>query len=85
MVSPSLLSSFNGIGLPVRMKFVFFTPVNRLTTRGLPHEPEDPLARGFWGKPSSLLEAKNDFLCLRATLSSTRQSADSITLGKFVF
>ncbi len=47
-------------------------------------EPEEPIAVGYWGKPSPLVEAKNDFLCLTATLTSTEEPANLITLGQLL-
>ena len=55
--------------------------VHHLTKKRRISDPEDPVAKGYWGKPPPLVEAKNDFLCLQATLISTRQSHNSITLG----
>lgn len=44
-------------------------------------EPEDPVAMGYWGKPVALSDAKNDFLCLRAVISSTKEHHKQIELG----
>ena len=41
------------------------------------------MAKGHWGKLPTLKYAKNDFLCLRATLLSTKDGGGAgITLGK---
>ena len=45
-------------------------------------EPEEPVAKGFWGKPPPLQEAKNEFLCIQATLCSTLKPPKSVTLSK---
>ena len=44
-------------------------------------EPEDPVAQGYWGKPPCLEDAKNDFLCLEATLMSTTSPSNRVNLG----
>ena len=56
--------------------------VQHLRKRRRGSEPEDPVAKGYWGKPPPLVEAKNDFLCLRATLISTRNASNNTTLGR---
>ncbi|XP_046559336.1 uncharacterized protein LOC124268412 [Haliotis rubra] len=38
---------------------------------------EVPVAEGFWGKPTNLDDAKYDFLCVEATIASTRDASRS--------
>ncbi|XP_071090274.1 ankyrin repeat and SAM domain-containing protein 1A-like [Haliotis cracherodii] len=45
---------------------------------------EVPVAEGFWGKPTNLDDAKYDFLCVEATVTSTRDSSRRHTIDFMV-
>ncbi|ESO95047.1 hypothetical protein LOTGIDRAFT_232164 [Lottia gigantea] len=47
----------------------------RKKRRGMSPEFETPVTEGWWGKPEFLQEAKYDFLCVDAILSSSKENA----------
>ncbi|XP_050398092.1 uncharacterized protein LOC126816006 [Patella vulgata] len=48
----------------------------RRKRRSMSPEFESPVTEGWWGKPEFLQEAKYDFLCVDALLSSTKDNVD---------
>ncbi|XP_070575213.1 uncharacterized protein [Ptychodera flava] len=43
-------------------------------------EPESPVAIGYWGKPTALVDAKYDFICLKSTIKSTKPDKPTFNL-----
>ena len=55
----------------------------QLRKRRRSEEAEDPVTEGYWGKPGPLKEATNDFLCVRASVISTKPHRQQVALGAF--
>ncbi|KAK2187961.1 hypothetical protein NP493_148g01039 [Ridgeia piscesae] len=54
--------------------------VAQLRKRRRSEEAEDPVTEGYWGKPGPLKEATNDFLCVRASVISTKPHRQQVAL-----